>query len=133
MNKRDLRLDQYGISKNRQRELVWFCKQYPEWKKDLHHFTTLKGHEITDMPKATKKDISPTEELAFKKMKLQSKCELIENTAKEASIDLYPYIIMSVCKEVNFAQLQKNGIPCSQNSFYELRRYFFVLLDKNRN
>lgn len=132
MNKRDLRLDQYGITKNRQRELIWFCKQYPEWKKTLSNFTTLRGHELTDMPKA-RKNTSPTEELAFKKIKLQSKCELIEKTAKETSADLYPYLIMSVCEEANFTQLEEKKIPCSKACFYDLRRYFFVLLDKNRD
>lgn len=132
MNKRDLRLDKYGISKNRQRELIYLCKQYPEWKKTLSNFSMLKGHEFTDMPKTTR-NTNPTEELTFKRIKLQSKCELIEKTAKEVSADLYPYLIMSVCEEISFTQLEEKKIPCSKASFYDLRRYFFVLLDKNRD
>ena len=32
MNKRDLKLDKYGISPKRYKELCGFCEQYPEWK-----------------------------------------------------------------------------------------------------
>ena len=51
MNKRDLKLDKYGISGKRYKELCGFCEQYPEWQNELKEKTnTVHSIEITDMP-----------------------------------------------------------------------------------
>ena len=128
MNKRNLVLDNYGVSPKRYKELCGFCEQYPEWKAFLENKNnTLKSKVITDMPIT----FDQTCDLAIKRTELQGKCELIENTAKEASNDLWTYIIDSVCYEFPLSYLQTiRNMPCSRASFYDARRYFFYLLDK---
>ena len=132
MNKRNLVLDNYGISSKRYKELCGFCEQYPEWKATLENKNdTLKSKVITDMPITFGGKSDQTCDLAIKRIELQKKCELIENTAKEASNDLWTYIIDSVCYEYPLSYLQTiKEMPCSRASFYDARRYFYFLLDK---
>jgi hypothetical protein len=132
MNKRNLVLDDYGISSKRYKELCGFCEQYPEWKSILENKNnTLKSKVITDMPITFGGKSDQTCDLVIKRIELQKKCELIENTAKEASNDLWTYIIDSVCYEFPLSYLQTiRNMPCSRASFYDARRYFFFLLDK---
>lgn len=134
MNKRNLVLDKYGISGKRYKELSGFCEQYPEWKSELKHKKdTVKCVEITDMPITRTGNSDQTGKLAIRRAELKEKCDLIEGTATQASQDLANYIIKSVCYEVPFGYLESiDEIPCSRATFYDARRYFFYLLDKNK-
>lgn len=134
MNKRKLKLEKYGISGKRYKELCGFCEQYPEWIEELkHNNSTVKSIEITDMPFNQSGNSDQTCDLAIRRVELERKCELIEQTAIQASSDLYQFIIKLVCYEVPFSYLQTiEDIPCSQSALYDARRYFFYLLDKNK-
>lgn len=134
MNKRELNLSKYGISGKRYKELCGFCEQYPEWVDKLKYKTdTVKSKEITDMPILPFGSGDQTGNLATERVELQKKCELIEQTAIEASADLYQYIIKAVCYEVPVHYLiSVEEMPLGKSAFYELRRYFFFLLDKNK-
>lgn len=133
MNKRKLRLKDYGISPYRYMELHSFCMQYPEWRRELEHKTdTVKSPSADGMPKYG--EISDgTARLAIQRAILESKCRIIEQTALEAGEDLKEYIIKSVCygKSVRYL-IGTLGMPCNERSFYDYRRYFFYLLDKKR-
>lgn len=133
MNKRNLKLEKYGISGKRYKELCGFCEQYPEWISELKYkYDTVKSIEITDMP-IYHSNSDSTGNLAIRRAELQKKCELIEQTAIQASSELYQYIIKSVCYEVPVTYLIScEDMPVSKSAFYELRRYFFYLLDQNK-
>lgn len=133
MNKRKLILEKYGISKKRYKELCGFCEQYPEWIEELKRNTnTVKSKEITGMPLQKYSTGDQTGDLAIRRAELQEKCKLIEQTAKQANEDLYQYIIKSVCYEVPYTYLQTvEEMYCDRTTFYDTRRYFFYLLDKN--
>lgn len=133
MNKRNLVLDKYGISGARYKELCGFCEQYPEWKSKLRYKTNgIKSVEITDMP-TMQTNSDQTGSLAILRYDMEKKCKLIEDTAKMASPDLDKYIIASVCNKLPLSYLQTMmNMPCSRTAFYDLRRYFFYLLDKNK-
>lgn len=133
MNKRNLNLEKYGISGKRYKELCGFCEQYPEWKNQLkYNKDTVKSLEITDMP-ITHNNSDATGNLAIKRTELEKKCQLIEETAKQAGNDLSQYIIKSVCYEVPVTYLIAcEGMPLGKSAFYEMRRHFFYLLDQNK-
>ena len=134
MNKRTLNLKEHGISGKRYKELCGFCEQYPEWLTELkYHTDTVKGQEMTDVPIPPHNNSDKTGNLAVRRHELQEKCELIERTAKEADNELSQFIIKSVCFEVPVRYLQTvEEMPCSMATFYDKRRYFFFLLDKNK-
>ena len=134
MNKRNLNLEKYGISGKRYKELCGFCEQYPDWINELkYHTDTVGSKEITDMPISPHNNSDQTGNLAVHRVELQKKCELIKQTAIEADPELYQFIIKSVCYEVPVHYLQSvEGMACSTAAFYDKRRYFFYLLDKNK-
>lgn len=135
MNKRILKLVDYGISEKRYKELCGFCEQYPEWQEKLRFgMDTLKSQAISDMPRSFYGPGDSTGNLAVKRAELQKKCDLIEKTAQEAALELSPYVIKNVCYETPFCYLQAyEEIPCSRTAFYDKRRYFFYLLDQKQN
>ena len=91
------------------------------------------SRRVTDIPTVRQVNSDQTSELAVRRVTLQRKCEMVEQTAVQANAELYPYIIKSVCYEMPFTYLQaKEEMPCSRAAFYDARRYFFYLLDKNK-
>lgn len=132
-NKRDLKLDDYGISNKRYKELCGYCEQYREWKDELEYKKdTVKSKRITDMPTATSGE-DATAALAIRRIELQNKCEIVEQTAIQTDSVLYPYIIKSVTEEVPCWYLEDiMGMPYCRKDFYAARRYFFFLLDRNK-
>lgn len=134
MNKRDLKLDKYGISKKRYKELCGFCEQYPEWKSAINEYSFVKGVSYDPMPKSKTNAVhSSVEEAAIRNDRFINNCMLIEEVAKEADPEWWEYIIKSVCYEVPITYLiSVEGMNLSQFPFYKKRRYFFFLLDKRK-
>lgn len=135
MNKRQLKLEKYGITSKRYKELCGFCEQYPDWKLFLQtNKDAVKSKEIDGMPYSnTGMTSDQTASLAIKRISIQEKVDLIEDTAKEASPELWEYIIMSVCYEKPFWYIRDiMNAPINGNSFYANRKYFFILLDKKK-
>ena len=134
MNKRNLRLEKYDISSKRYKELCGFCEQYPEWQDYLLlNANSLKSPKLSDMPSSPNVNGDETSNIAIKCCDYESKCNLIERVAKEASPEFWHYIIKSVCYEVSLRYLLAyEHMPLSKSAFYERRRYFFYLLDKEK-
>lgn len=135
MNKRQLKLEKYGITSKRYKELCGFCEQYPDWKIFLsNNHDTIKSKEIDGMPYSPLGNTSDqTADLAIKRASIQKKVDLIESTAKEADPELWEYIIKSVCYEQPFWYIQDIAkAPISRSAFYDRRRYFFWMIDQRK-
>lgn len=138
MNKR--KLDGYEISSKRYRELCAFCEQYPEWKEKLANEVYIQGVKYDDDPKPSNRDNSDTTARhAIRMLKMKRNVELIEKTAKEATKklqyqEMWKYIIKSACYEVTYRYMKAyDDIPIERSSFFEYKRYFFYLLDKEKD
>lgn len=135
MKKRTLTLQKYGISAKRYKELCGFCEQYPEWKEELLELEpSPKPQRVDGMPfSQTNNTTDETCDLAIKRAMLSKKIKLVEDTAKEASQEMWEYIIKSACYEQPFWYLRDIAkIPMSESAFLDRRRYFFYLLSKKR-
>ena len=132
MSKREIKLDKFGISRKRYKELCGFCEQYPEWKSAINSFPYSKGISYDGMPKSVTNSFhSTTEDAAIKLEKYLNNINLIEEVAKKADADYWQYLIDSVCFEVPMNYLiTVKGMNLSQFPFYKKRRYFFYLLDQ---
>lgn len=131
---RTKRLSQeYGISGKRYKELCGFCEQYPEWKELLKKTdTAVKSPSLSGMPHGSGNG-SAVEGIAINRILISDKINLIETTAKEASPDCWEFIIKSACYEIPFEYMRAvEGLPMSERSFYDVRRYFFYLLSQKR-
>lgn len=135
MNKRDLKLDGYGISKKRYKELCGFCEQYPDWIKELKHHAYISAVQYGDEPKPSNHENSDTTARhALRMLKYKRNVDLIEKVAKQADDEFWEFIIKSVCYEVPVNYLiSVEGMNLSASAFYKKRRYFFYLLDIEKN
>lgn len=126
--------NKYWIEKHRYYELKHFCLQYPIWKaarsslsslsrrpEDLAIFSSL-GH-ISD----------PTAKCAEARIFYSERMKLIEDTAVDAAGDLAIYLLTGVTEGLSYDKLKaKTGVPCCKDTYYELYRRFFWLLNKAR-
>lgn len=129
MSKKDLSLKKYNISKERYRELKYFCLQYGEWKRQLSFGVSLQPQKLTGLPNAQNQTSNPTEDAAVKLYELRDKCALVEQAAIEADAELYQYLLKNVTQGIPYEYMP---VPCGRRQFYELRRKFFFLLSKKR-
>jgi hypothetical protein len=97
-----------------------------------YNTTTVGSKVITDMPICHGPG-NPMESLVERRMELEEKCKVVEQTAIETDANLYQYIIKSVTEEVPCWYLEQiMGMPYCRSDFYAARRYFFFLLNKNK-
>ena len=123
--KRDLNLDKYSISRNRYRELYYFCRQYKENERKLRECYEITSRTQSEVKTKNKKD--PTAIAAAKAAELTGKLRLVEQAAIEAAPNVYQWLIRNVTEEIPFSVLNP---PCGEASFREMRRKFFYILDK---
>lgn len=124
--KRDLRLDGYGISKARYRELYYFCLQYREFLSEKQACYTLDGRIMPEQTRIRKTGRSdPTANKAERAYILGKNIELIEQTVIEASGNLYPWLLKALTEGLGYNDIMP---PCGKNEFYTTRRRFYFLL-----
>lgn len=122
MSEWNLSLD---ISKHRYRELLNFCRQYPEWLEELNsNEDALQSTNLSGMPHSGAISDS-TGNLATRRAELFAKCKMIEQSAILANAELYQEIIINVT-----GQQTESGKKTFE--FWTSRRKFFYLLDKKR-
>ena len=121
-----LRLSKYSITKNKYRELKYFCLQYEEKKRQLEEC-----YSITSSQKGRGDSIrcsyisKPTESAAIRAEELEKDIKLIEQTAIETDSEIYQYILRNVTQGISYEKLRA---PCGINQFYKKRRKYFYLL-----
>lgn len=127
---RNMTWDDYGISRNRYKELQAFCLQYDEKKSKINRGINAVAND--GMPKGNFKK-NTLEMNAIRNVIYQRDCEMIEQAAVAASNEIYPYIIKSVTNDLSFPYIEydeKLGrIPVGKTEFYGYRRLFYHYLD----
>lgn len=95
-NKRDLNLEEFGISLSRYRELYYFCQQYREKKEELQRCYSVTSEPTSKRSENTHMLTNFAEQQTDKTNKLSRDIGLIEQTAQEAVEGLYPFILKNV-------------------------------------
>ena len=135
MNKRTATLSQYGISRERRKELYAFCRQYSEWKEKLEVYGMFpSSQKIDGMPFSKTNAVHDiTADTAIRRTALEEKIKLIEDTAKEAAPDMWQILIKNMCYGKSFYYLRDViGAPISQSAFKDRRKYFIILLNERK-
>ena len=135
MNKRELKLDKYGINGKRYKELRSFCEQYPDWKNELKDHAFISAVQYSDEPKPSNHNNSDTTARhALKLIRYKKNMEMVEKVAKEVDFELWEYLIKGICYGVPINYLiNVEHMPISAPAYYERRRYFFFLLDTEKD
>jgi hypothetical protein len=126
---RDIKLDKYEIDKFAYRELLNFCRQYPEKKDKLKEIRGISLAPMTGMPRGQSVG-NPTERKALRAEKLSEDCEMIEKTAIEAGPEIHTWLLRNVTEES--CTWEVLNVPVGRRQFYEYRRRFFYLLALKR-
>lgn len=120
------------LPKHRYLELVHFCLQYPDWRRELKSIDILRASTII----RDRTDVSwsdSTAQIAIKRADILAKIELVEQTCRDAEPDLAQYLLTSVTYGTTFPQMAARiDIPCGKDMFYDRRRKFFWILDKKK-
>lgn len=127
--------NQYWIERHRYYELKHFCLQYPIWKKAYAGLDGMSKRPADLEIFAKTSNISdPTARCAEAKLFYSNRIKMIERTAEETDVALSSYILKAVTEGVSYDHLKARlNIPCCKDTYYNLYRRFFWLLNKVRD
>ena len=127
--------NKYWIEKHRYYELKHFCLQYPIWKKSYQSLTGLSSRPIDlAMFANTGSHSDPTARCVEARALYLERMHVVEQAAIAADADLYSYILKAVTEGYSYDHLKSRlHIPCCRDTYYDLYRRFFWLLNKARN
>lgn len=122
---------QIGISKDRYKELLHYCRQYPEWKTEANSLLGIKAVKMDGQPHGRGKS-DPVAMAAERRDRLLNKIQLVDDCAREiGGGEWYAAIIQNVCIGRPYEQMDRALMPTSEkNAFFKIRRMFFDLLNK---
>lgn len=123
---------EFNISRHRYRELKEFCLQYEEKKEELRQLYSISSVS-PDVVVMGGEPGKPTERKAMRTLKLKNDIDLIDKALSDtcgADVGIIPLLKKNVTEGVGFDRL--GYVPCSIRNFYQFRRKFFFLLDKEK-
>jgi len=125
---------QIGITMERYRELMYFCRQYPEWKTEANSLLGIRAVKMDGLPHGSGKS-DPVAMAAERRDKLLEKIKLVDDCAREiGGGEWYAALIQNVCIGKSYEQLDKELMPTSfRQEFFSSRRAFFDLLNKKKD
>ena len=122
---------QIGISQDRYRELLHFCRQYPEWKAEANSLLGIKAVKMDGMPHGSGVS-DPVAVAAERRERLIVKIGIVDECARAVgSGDWFAAIIQNVCIGRSYEQMDRALMPTSdKNAYFRKRREFFEILNK---
>ena len=125
--------EKIGITPSRYRELLHFCRQYPEWKTEAASLIGIRAIKMDGMPHGTGRS-DPVAIAAEKREKLMEKIAMVDECAKAIDNgDWYASIIQNVCIGRSYEQMDRALMPTSnKNAYFKKRTEFFELLNKKK-
>ena len=122
---------QIGISVDRYRELLHFCRQYPEWKTEANSMVGVRAIKMDGMPHGSGTS-DPVAVAAEKRERLLAKIDIVDECAKAIGEGAwFAAIIQNVCIGRPYEQMDRALMPTSdKNAYFRRRREFFELLNK---
>ena len=113
----------YWIEKHRYYELKNFCLQYPTWKRNYVSLDGLSSHSANYV----------TAKIGMLKSYFSKRMDMIEKTAERTDTELAEYILKGVTEGWSYDIIKARlEIPCCKDTYYNLYRRFFWLLNKER-
>lgn len=124
---------QIGISQERYKELLYFCRQYPKWKTEANSLLGIRATKADGLPHGTSKS-DPVAAAAEKREKLIEKIAIVDKCAMAIDGGIwFASIIQNVCIGRAYEQMDRALMPTSdRNAFFKKRREFFDILDKSK-
>lgn len=124
----------YWIERHRYYELKHFCLQYRIWKKARAAIDGMNPSRLEIAVRSQTGNVSnPTASAAEARLFYTNRIEMVENAARETDPVIGAFILAGVTEGVSYDILNaRSPIPCSKDTYYNLYRRFFWLLNKER-
>lgn len=122
--------DKIGISKDRYLELLYFCRQYPQWIHQASSMLGIRGKALDGMPHGVGVG-DPVALAAERRERLMSKVAVVDRAADVLGGGWHAALILNVCYAVPYSKIQRDIMPTSHRAaFFRARKEFFLALDK---
>ena len=124
----------YGISRERYRELMAYCRQYQEWLAEARSLLGAKGQRYSSVPRAPGVT-DPVAVAAERREILLAKVDTIEQAAKAVEGGKWKVaLIQNCCMGRALSAIDQTIMPTSnRNAYYNARRLFFIALNELKN
>lgn len=127
---RGMTWDDYGISRNRYKELKAFCMQYDEKKSKIRY--GLSSVQADGVPGSNYKE-SPVEKQAVQNSTYLQDVRMIEEAAIRADPGVWKYILKSATLGLSYEYIEYDDelgkIPMCRKDFYGTRKLFYSILN----
>jgi len=126
--------NKYWVEKHRYYELKHFCLQYPIWKKAYAGLDGL-SNRPSDLEVISRTNIAsdPTARCAEARLFYSERMDMLKRVAKKTDSVLGSYILEGVTEGFSYEIIRaRTEIPCCKDTYYNLYRRFFWLLNKER-
>jgi hypothetical protein len=121
----------YYVPKNLFRECLYFCRQYPEWVRELSEYETLKGIDYGKDKIQAGETGDSTAVIAMRRYTLERKVNLVEMSLREsAPAFVIPWLKIGVTTEMSVWQLEAKGMSINRKTYFKYRRVFFFNLSQ---
>ena len=122
--------NEYWIPKQAFLTAVHYCLQYPEWKAEKRRIL-METEPRSAAPDDHGRDPDPTMRAAVRLAEVTRKIDIVEQTAKDASPDLYKWLLKGVTRDLSYNLLRtKYGIPCGRDEYSKVRQRFYYMINK---
>lgn len=128
--------DKYYVEKERYYELLHFVKQYPIWTKALASLTSMAESPIRMDAFARAKGCpaDPVAKCAEAREAYKKKIDIVDRAIMETDPEIGSMIFIGVTEGYSYEVIKaRYNIPCGRNTYYELYRKFFYVLNKLRD
>lgn len=131
---RDMTWDDYGISKNRYKELKAFCLQYDEKKSRIQYGTNSSPPMWEGGTSGGGFAGKPVERQAIENESYAKDCRMVEEAAIRANPDIWKYIVKSATQDLPYEYVEYDDelgrITVGKTDFYVYRKLFYFYLHR---
>lgn len=111
----------YHLGEYREREIIYFCFQYPEWKKRVNTLTVRGGsNEWSD----------PTGDEAVERTIYAKNMQIVEDACKRVSPEEWELLLKGITDSESSWYNHKlvKGLKCSRDKYYEQKHiaYYYI-------
>ena len=116
----------YGITRWRKREIMNFCRQYDDWRKELQYGLRAVNVESGGHSNNISR---PTEQQAIRNDMLRTNILLVEHAIRDVCPQIFEEMLDNIARGVPYASL---SVPYSQADFYSIRITVYALISERR-
>lgn len=123
----------YYIPKEEYLTVLHYCRQYPYWEAELAAIQEGIAGSGIDTEKErvqSSNQFDPVSTMGIRMAAISKKKKLVDDAIHSCAAGMDKWIILGVCHGLTYPQLRQRGIPCSPNTYYKIRRYFYYRMSK---